>query len=61
MNFIKNLLLLALFLAGLLSTPVASAQQNDAELAAIRTTLMHYIEGTSNGEPDRIKKAFHPD
>jgi len=33
--------------------------QTDEE--AITTTLMHYIEGTANGEPDRLKKAFHPD
>ncbi|NNE99314.1 MAG: nuclear transport factor 2 family protein, partial [Pyrinomonadaceae bacterium] len=23
-------------------------------------TLMHYIEGTANGQPDRLRKAFHP-
>ena len=22
---------------------------------------MHYIEGTANGEPERLQKAFHPD
>ena len=27
----------------------------------ISLTLMDYIEGTANGEPDRLRKAFHPD
>ncbi|WP_342119001.1 nuclear transport factor 2 family protein [Pseudoduganella sp. OTU4001] len=33
--------------------------QSDAE--QITNTLNDYIEGTANGEPDRLKKAFHPD
>lgn len=31
------------------------------ELDAIRSTLMDYIEGTAKGEPDRVKRAFHPE
>ena len=27
----------------------------------ITKTLMDYIEGTANGEPDRVKRAFHKD
>lgn len=27
----------------------------------ITATLMDYIEGTANGEPDRVKRAFHED
>lgn len=27
----------------------------------ITKTLMDYIEGTANGEPERVKRAFHPD
>lgn len=30
------------------------------ELESITSTLMDYIEGTANGEPDRISRAFHP-
>lgn len=26
----------------------------------ITETLLDYIEGTANGEPDRLRKAFHP-
>ena len=33
--------------------------QND--LPKIKEALMHYIEGTANGEPDRVRKAFHKD
>ncbi|WP_421773188.1 nuclear transport factor 2 family protein [Gracilimonas sp.] len=31
------------------------------ELELIQDTLTDYIEGTANGEPDRLHKAFHPD
>ena len=31
------------------------------EMASIQTTLMDYIEGTANGEPERLNRAFHPD
>ncbi len=36
-----------------------SLAQTDKE--AVTETLVHYIEGTANGEPERLKKAFHPD
>lgn len=32
--------------------------QNEFEL--ISETLTDYIEGSTNGQPDRLKKAFHP-
>jgi hypothetical protein len=32
-----------------------------SEIEQISETLMDYIEGTANGDPDRLKKAFHPD
>ncbi len=31
------------------------------EMASIQATLMDYIEGTANGEPERLNRAFHPD
>ncbi|MBP9083537.1 MAG: nuclear transport factor 2 family protein [Bacteroidia bacterium] len=31
------------------------------EIPQITNTLMDYIEGTANGEPERLRKAFHPD
>ncbi len=33
--------------------------QND--LTLIENTLKDYIEGTANGEPERLDRAFHPD
>ncbi len=32
-----------------------------SELEQITSTLLDYIEGTANGEPDRISRAFHTD
>lgn len=31
------------------------------DLEAITSTLMDYLEGTANGEPERVKRAFHPE
>ncbi|WP_136668488.1 nuclear transport factor 2 family protein [Flavobacterium sp. H122] len=31
-----------------------------SNLDQIRETLLHYIEGTANGQPERLRKAFHP-
>ncbi len=39
----------------------ASISEYSSEIQLITNTLMDYIEGTANGEPDRIKNAFHPD
>lgn len=33
--------------------------QSDTEL--IKKTLNDYIEGSTNGQPNRLKEAFHPD
>ena len=33
--------------------------KNDLEL--VRETLLDYIEGTANGQPERLRKAFHRD
>ena len=35
--------------------------QNKSEIELITETLTHYIEGTANGQPERLKIAFHPD
>ena len=39
----------------------AQAEQSQSEIEQITETLMHYIEGTANGEPERLRLAFHPD
>lgn len=51
----KKLLLL---LVAFLSLQTINAQN---EIQDIHNTLMDYIEGSTNGQPDRLKKAFHPD
>lgn len=43
----------------LLFVSVFCFAQTEKEL--ITATLMDYIEGTANGQPERLKKAFHPD
>ena len=35
--------------------------QAQSEMTAIAETLTDYIEGSTNGQPDRLKKAFYSD
>lgn len=37
-----------------------SPASSDA-LPLITATLMDYIDGTANGDPERVRRAFHPD
>lgn len=39
----------------------AQTENSQNEIQKITETLMNYIEGTANGEPEKLKKAFHPD
>ena len=39
----------------------AQTENSKSEIEQITTTLKDYIEGTANGEPERLRKAFHPD
>ncbi len=48
-------MLALLFLTGIFFT---NAQ---TEINKINKTLYDYIDGTANGEPERLKNAFHPD
>lgn len=41
--------------------PALSIVQAQSETDLIKATLTDYIEGSTNGQPDRLKKAFHPD
>ncbi len=54
-----------LLLLGILSLMVrqvhAQVTPSKTELDQISATLLDYIEGTANGEPERLRKAFHPD
>lgn len=51
----KNPYLILLFI---LCVQISFAQTDKEQ---IKETLLHYIEGTTNGVPERIKKAFHKD
>jgi hypothetical protein len=61
-DFQKSLkhILFALFL---MATTIAKAQSinSKTDLEQITETLTDYIEGTANGEPERLRKAFHKD
>jgi hypothetical protein len=55
-----KILALGLILVGGLEVN-AQTENSKSEIEQITETLMDYIEGTAIGEPDRLKKAFHPD
>jgi hypothetical protein len=59
MKLIKEILLALILLIGLNAN--AQTVDSKSEIEQITITLMDYIEGTANGEPDRLRKAFHPD
>lgn len=56
----KTLLLCTMII---MCTNLLSAQENNSssELESISKTLVDYIEGSTNGQPSRLKKAFHED
>lgn len=58
MKLIKKITLLVFLLATVTINSQESKAKSDLEM--ITETLMNYIEGTANGQPDRLKKAFHP-
>jgi len=58
MKLIK-FLAICLFLFG--GIYVNAQTESKSEIEQITATLMDYIDGTGNGEPDRLRKAFHPD
>lgn len=47
----KKLLVIMILLTGM-------SLYSQSEMEAINKVLYHYIDGTANGEPDRLKKAF---
>jgi len=52
---LKNTLSIVLICFGMFFTNAQTEHEN------ITKTLMDYIEGTANGEPDRVRRAFHKD
>lgn len=59
MKSFKFFILLFTFLST--SQLMAQAVDSKSEMEQISATLMDYIEGTANGEPERVKRAFHKD
>lgn len=51
----KKSILITLLFAGTFMVNSQNEKEN------ITKALYHYIEGTANGEPERVKKAFHKD
>lgn len=39
---------------------IAQTGNSKSEIEQITETLMDYIEGTANGQPERLRRAFHP-
>lgn len=59
MQTLKLLAIAALLIGGLHLH--AQTTSSKSEIEQITATLMDYIEGTANGEPERLRRAFHPD
>ena len=59
MKIQKHFLAFLLLLVTLNGYSQTDTTQSD--IAQITATLMDYIEGTANGEPERLRRAFHPD
>ncbi len=53
-------LLLVVFLGSATCT-AAQTPGGAEELPLITSTLMDYIDGTANGDPAQVRRAFHPD
>ena len=57
---LSKTLLFAFVFAGTLSVQ-SQTENSQSEIALITEAIMDYIDGTANGEPQKLKKAFHPD
>lgn len=57
---LSKILLLVFVFTGTISIN-AQTENSQSEIIQITETLMNYIDGTANGEPEKLKKAFHPD
>lgn len=55
----KILVLLLVFIS--LHSEKTFAQAAKSDLDQVTEILFDYIEGTANGQPERLRKAFHPD
>jgi len=54
-----SILLLAMMVSAITLDAQTVDEKTDVE--QITATLIDYIEGSTNGQPNRLKEAFHPD
>ncbi|MBV1923838.1 MAG: nuclear transport factor 2 family protein [Flavobacteriaceae bacterium] len=59
MKLFKIIIFNLIFIGGINVT--AQTENSSSEIEQITETLMNYIDGTGNGEPEKLRKAFHPD
>ena len=59
MNLKNYLIVLLLFVATIAVN--AQNESEKSEIEQITATLTDYIEGSTNGQPKRLEKAFYPD
>ena len=59
MKVFKIVLFTSILFVGLIVN--AQSESSKSEIEQITETLMNYIDGTGNGEPEKLRKAFHPD
>ena len=57
----SNIFLLLIFIVGVVVNLNAQACTDKTEIEQISESLVDYIEGSTNGQPDRLKKVFHDD
>ncbi len=56
----KKILFIALTVLTVLPL-FSQTTETKSEIQEISETIMLYIDGTANGEPDKLREAFHPD
>ncbi len=54
-------ILALIFVFSFCNVSLGQANKTADEFDAITSTLLDYIEGTRDGQPERLRKAFHPD
>jgi hypothetical protein len=57
----SNKLGLAVIFSLLCLNTNAQVENSKSQIEQITETLMKYIDGTANGEPEKLREAFHPD
>lgn len=56
---LRQTLMVLLFSSSLITK--AQSTNSTVELPLIAATITDYIDGTANGDPEKVRRAFHPD